>query len=137
VLISAEFVREVGSNTVSHLTCSIHCALHHFLLSLFLILASFYLLTVRIGGYCFTWSHSMTHTHTLGRTALDGKKQHSQQTTTMPPFEHAIPASEQPQTYALDRAATGIEPVTTYLLTYLLTPWSRVLLEKLTSKLCR
>jgi len=24
----------------------------------------------------------------------------------------------------------------TYLLTYLLTPWSRVLLEKLTSKLC-
>ena len=25
----------------------------------------------------------------------------------------------------------------TYLLTYLLTPWSRVLLEKLTSKLCR
>ena len=26
--------------------------------------------------------------------------------------------------------------VMTYLLTYLLTPWSRVLLEKLTSKLC-
>ena len=29
------------------------------------------------------------------------------------------------------------DKLTTYLLTYLLTPWSRVLLEKLTSKLCR
>jgi len=29
------------------------------------------------------------------------------------------------------------QPVITYLLTYLLTPWSTVLLEKLTSTLCR
>jgi hypothetical protein len=25
---------------------------------------SFYLLVVGTGGYCCTWSHSMTHTHT-------------------------------------------------------------------------
>ena len=38
-----------------------------------------------------------------------------------------------------DRLSRNVEkelPLLTYLLTYLLTPWSRVLLEKLTSKLC-
>ena len=34
-------------------------------------------------------------------------------------------------------SVTAPSDVPTYLLTYLLTPWSRVLLEKLTSKLCR
>jgi hypothetical protein len=41
----------------------------------------------------------------------------------------AIPAREGMQTHALDRAATGIDHKNT---TYLLTKWSRVLLEKLT-----
>ena len=61
-------------------------------------------------------------------------------------FEPANPAVELPQTYALDSGAHQM-----YLYLYkiikslvftirtprLLTPWSRVLLEKLTSKLCR
>ena len=65
----------------------------------------------------------------------------------MPPvgFEPTIAAGERLKTYALDRAATGTGTVVfyiyifyipdddVYLLTYLLTPWSRVLLEKLTS----
>jgi len=35
--------------------------------------------------------------------------QHSQQTSTPPSvFEPAIPASERPHTYALDRAANGV-----------------------------
>ena len=36
---------------------------------------------------------------------------------------------------AMPYCLVGINRLT-YLLTYLLTPWSRVLLEKLTSKLC-
>jgi len=43
-------------------------------------------------------------------------------------FEPTVLAGEWPQTYALDRAATG----TGYCCYYLLTPWCRVLLEKLT-----
>ena len=48
----------------------------------------------------------------------------------MPPvgFEPAIPTGERAQIYALDRAATGTGATRPYLLT----PWSRVLLEKLT-----
>jgi hypothetical protein len=48
----------------------------------------------------------------------------------MPPvgFEPTIAAGERPMTYVLDRAASGIGN----LHTYLLTPWSRILLEKLT-----
>jgi hypothetical protein len=63
---------------------------------------------------------TLRHT-TLGRTPLDEgparrrdlylttHSTHKRQTT-MPPagFERAIPASEWPQTYALDRTATGI-----------------------------
>jgi hypothetical protein len=72
-----------------------------------------------------------THTHTLGRTPLDEGparrrdlylKTHNIQTrqTSMPPagFEPTIPASERPQTHALDRATTGIgreEHITTNL----------------------
>ena len=61
----------------------------------------------------------MTHTDTLGRTPLDeGSVRlkdlyvtshiHNRQTS-MPPagLEPAIPASGQPQTYALDRSATS------------------------------
>ena len=49
-------------------------------------------------------------------------------------FEPTISVGERPQTYALDRAATetGFLFPLTYLLTYLLTQWSRVLLEMLT-----
>ena len=63
----------------------------------------------------------------------------------MPPagFEPTISAGERPETYALDGAAIGTglltliveenkAPMQRGLLTYLLTPWSRVLLEKLT-----
>ena len=51
----------------------------------------------------------------------------------MPPagFEPAIPASRRPQTHVLDRAAIGFG-TSIVILTYLLTPWSRFLLEKLT-----
>ena len=48
-------------------------------------------------------------------------------------FEPTISAGERPQACALDRAATATgKHIHTYLLTYLLTPCSRVLLEKLT-----
>ena len=61
--------------------------------------------------------HTQTHTHSLGllwtsdqlvaETYTDNT--HSRQTSIPPPlgFEPAIPASERPQTYALDCAATG------------------------------
>jgi len=42
-------------------------------------------------------------------------------------FEPTISAGERPQTYALDRAATG-----TGISLHILTPWCRVFLEKLT-----
>jgi len=38
--------------------------------------------------------------------------------------------------FVSDTAGFGQPHRSLYLLTYLLTPWSRVLLEKLTSKLC-
>jgi hypothetical protein len=73
----------------------------------------------RCRGY-FSLDHSQTHT-TVGRTPLDEgsarrrdlylttQTLHKRQTA-MPAvgFEPAIPASARPQTYALDRAATGI-----------------------------
>ena len=61
-----------------------------------------------------------THTHIPGRTPLDEGSAHRRHVyltthnihkrqTSMPPavFEPAIPASERPQTYALDRAPNG------------------------------
>jgi len=39
-------------------------------LSYLLSLTSFYLLIVGEAGYCCTWSHSMAHTHILGRSPL-------------------------------------------------------------------
>jgi hypothetical protein len=67
-----------------------------------------------------SFDHIQTHT-TVGRTPLDEgsarrrdlylttQTLHERQTS-MPPlgFEPTIPASARPQTYALDRAATGI-----------------------------
>jgi hypothetical protein len=63
--------------------------------------------------------HTRTHacTHALGRTPLfegsaprRGNTQDSQETDIHAPagFEPTISASQRPQTYALDRAATGI-----------------------------
>ena len=69
---------------------------------------------------CWSSDHTQihTHTHTLwdssGRVIIPSQRplpdntQHSKQTSILPAgFEPAIPASEQPQTHALDRAATG------------------------------
>ena len=66
-------------------------------------------------------THSDTHTHTPGRTPLDEwssrrrdlylttHNTNKRHTNIRPAgFEPAIPASERPQTYVLDRAATGI-----------------------------
>jgi len=63
----------------------------------------------------------MTHTHTItypigllwmGDRSVAETSTHNtyRRQTSMPPagFEHAIPASELPQTHALDRVATGI-----------------------------
>jgi len=47
----------------------------YFCVKFYFILPSFYLPIVSVDGYCCTWLHSLTHTHThihtLGRTSLD------------------------------------------------------------------
>jgi hypothetical protein len=88
----------------------------------------FYLLVhSRCQGCLFSLDHTQdTHT-TVGRTPLDEgsanrrdlyltKQTLYKRQTSMPPveFEPAIPASARPQTYALDRAATGIGWNTAY-----------------------
>jgi len=86
--------------------------------------------------------HDHRHT-TLGRIPLDEwsarrrdlylttHNTHKRQTCILlVGFAPTIPASQRPQIHALDRKATGIG---TRNVTYLLTPWCRVLLEKLTS----
>ena len=82
-------------------------------LSFFTSLTSVYPLIVGVEGYCCTWSHSMTHTHTLGWTPLDeGQNGHTRQgSTTIAEFEPANSASARSQTYALDCAATGVGDV--------------------------
>jgi hypothetical protein len=73
-------------------------------------------------GFMITLRHT-----TLGTTPLDERsarrrelyltahKTHNRQTSTPPAeFEPTIPASERPQTHALDLAATGISIVTFY-----------------------
>ena len=64
-----------------------------------------------------THTHTHTHTHTLGRTPLDERdlylttnNSHNRQTN-MPSagLKPPVPASERPQTHALDRAAAGID----------------------------
>jgi len=67
-----------------------------------------------------THTHTHIHTHLIGflctrnlsvaeTSTYTTHNTHKRQTS-MPParFENAIPASEQPQTHALERAATGI-----------------------------
>ena len=90
----------------------------------------FWLLVIGVEGYSCTWSssitHTHTHTHTLGRIPLDeGSAYHRdlyltthntyQGKTPMLPagFEPPISASDLPQTYALDRAATGTGSLST------------------------
>jgi hypothetical protein len=82
----------------------------------------FYLLTAGVEVFVFSLDHTQTHT-TVGRTPLDEgsarrrdlANTHKRQTF-MPPmgFEPTIPASARAQTYALDRAATGIGMTSTY-----------------------
>jgi hypothetical protein len=80
----------------------------------------FYLLTVGLEGFYFHLITLTAHT-TFGRTPLDeGSARHRdlylttqtlyRRKTSMSAvgFEHTIQASARPQTYALDRAATGI-----------------------------
>jgi hypothetical protein len=68
-----------------------------------------------------TRTRAHTHTHTHSRIPLDEGSAHRRdlyltthnihngQTAMLPAgFETAIPANEQPQTYALDRTASGI-----------------------------
>jgi len=57
----------------------------------------------------------VTHTRALGRIHLEERSArrryntHNKQTSTPPSgFEPAIPASERPRAYALDRAGTGV-----------------------------
>jgi hypothetical protein len=79
-------------------------------------------------GFTITLRHT-----TLGRTPLDeGSARHTdlyltthntqKRQTSMPPpgFKPTIPASERPQTHALDRAATGIGLDVTYIHTYII-----------------
>ena len=108
-------MRTVGQGTWSAPTDTVHtqylsCDRKN---AFFLILTYFYLLTACVEGYCCTWPHSRahtrkhahTHTKSRRRTPLDEEKQTSMYSVG---FEPAIPASEQPQTNALHRAATGI-----------------------------
>ena len=55
-------------------------------------------------------SHSHTHTHSVGLLWTRGIGPLQRQAF-MPAveFEPAVPASERPQTYTLDRAATGVD----------------------------
>ena len=75
----------------------------------------------RCRDYCCTWSHSVTHTHSLGliwtrdwpvagTSATCATHNIHKRQTSMPPagFEPAIPTSERPQTHALHGADTGI-----------------------------
>ena len=82
----------------------------------------FYLLIVGVGDHCCNWSHSVTHTHSVGllwtsdqlvagTTTWLHTKFTRQTSMLLAGFELAVPASERPQTHALDRAAIGIRPV--------------------------
>ena len=89
-----------------------------FLYSLFL--TSVYLLIIGAEAMV-ALDHTQWHTHTIGRNPLDegsascrdlylATHNTHERATSMPPagFQPSIPASERPQTLALDRAPTGI-----------------------------
>jgi hypothetical protein len=89
-------------------------------LSVSLLLSLLYLLIVGAVCYSCPWAHSLTHTHTLGRSPLGeglalrkGRtittcNIHTRQTSMFPAgFDPAVPASRLQQT-ELDRAATAI-----------------------------
>jgi len=90
------------------------CCFAHFL---FRSLSSVCLFTACVLCYCCVWSHSRTHTHSIGfpctryRSVVEGctckaLNIHKRQTSVPPAgFEFAIPTSERPQTQAVDRAA--------------------------------
>jgi hypothetical protein len=82
----------------------------------------FYMLTVAVEGWCCTWSHLMTHTHTLGRTPLDEwsarrrdlyltKFSTYKRETSLSPLGLGpeIVAREWLQTHALDRGGGNVE----------------------------
>ena len=84
-------------------------------------------------------THTHTHTHTLDKTFLDewsARRRDLYLTTyntynrlTSMGFELAIPASERPQTHALDRAATRCEfrlRLRHYLIIYMMCPWKTI-----------
>jgi hypothetical protein len=103
-------------NFLFSLKLDIYYPLNHFVA-----LPSFtYLLTLGVEGFLFSLGHTQTHI-TFGRTPLDEGSARRRdlylttqtlykRQTSMPPvrFEPTIPSSVRPQTYALDRAATGI-----------------------------
>jgi hypothetical protein len=85
-----------------------------------LVLSSTYLFRVDVEGFYFSLDHTQTHA-TFSRAPLDEgsarrrdlylttQTLYKRQTSILPVgFEPTIPASARPQTYALDRAATGI-----------------------------
>jgi hypothetical protein len=92
-----------------------------FVLFCFVVLpSSTCLFRVGVESFDFSLDHTQTHT-TFGRTPLDEglahrrdqyvtTHKHCTRQTSMPPvgFEPKFPASAWPQTYALDRAATGM-----------------------------
>jgi hypothetical protein len=83
-------------------------------------LTCFCLLIAGAGGYCCAWLRWMTHTHAVGILWTSDRRVaelytctthniHKGQTHTPPfGFKPSIPASETPQFYASDLAATGI-----------------------------
>jgi hypothetical protein len=91
-------------------------------------LAYLYLSIIGVGGYCYTWSHWMTHTHTHSARILSTRDRPVAEVCTyaihkihnsrraMPPawFEPSIPASEKWQTHTLDRAASAIGNIIFY-----------------------
>jgi hypothetical protein len=114
--------RFTDQNFALFLPCVLHSPPISFSLILFpcfLNLALFLPTHCRCRGYCCIWSHSMTRTHSIGILSTSDRPvaetstwQHTALTreTPVPPagFEPEIPASERPQTHALDLAATGI-----------------------------
>jgi hypothetical protein len=87
----------------------------------FRILISFYLFTVGEESYCCTWSHSLTHVHTVRllwtlTTQITHERQSYLPPLPLPPagFKPAIPASEWQQTYASDRTAISLNHSTIY-----------------------